>query len=53
MRTLQGREKQILGPPSMPRPVWAVFHFNALCVYKGERGDEFFFFLFGVCVCVC
>lgn len=43
MRTLQGREKQILGPPSMQGPVWAVFHFNALCVYKGESGDEVFF----------
>lgn len=53
MRTLQGREKQILGPPSMPEPVWAVFHFNALCVYKGERGDEFFFRLLYVGVRVC
>lgn len=55
MRTLQGREKQILGPPSMPGPVWAVFHFNALCVYKGERVDEGFFFPSSVwaCVCVC
>ena len=52
MRTLQGREKQILGPPSMPGPVWAVFHFNALCVYKGETGDEFFFPSSPPCGCV-
>lgn len=52
MRTLQGREKQILGPPSMSGPVWAVFHFNALCVYKGERVDEFSFAALWACVCV-